>query len=229
MKDAITLAREAGMDEVDAEFVGHAAIDRLVTLTREDMLADLVKGAEPVAYIVHRRVDVGVGMDTDAELSWEQGAEDEESEQLYDHEAVAAAVAQAKQQARDEYRAELLAGAGEPVGTLNIRKFRGHLENRELDYWGSLPDGTYQLYTPEAVAAAVAQSAVQVRKDSDAQIMFERGVYEKRIADLEAQLAAARADALEEAAKICDAVAGRCLHPDEIAVSIRAAIKESTL
>jgi hypothetical protein len=34
----------------------------------------------------------------------------------------------------------------QPVGTLTVSKFRGHLENTAFDYTGSLPDGTYSLY-----------------------------------------------------------------------------------
>lgn len=41
----------------------------------------------------------------------------------------------------------------EPVGTLTIQRFRGHLENTEFDYVGSLPDGSYPLYLhPQPVA-----------------------------------------------------------------------------
>jgi hypothetical protein len=34
----------------------------------------------------------------------------------------------------------------EPVAILTISKFRGHLENRDFDYFGNLADGTYLLY-----------------------------------------------------------------------------------
>jgi hypothetical protein len=34
----------------------------------------------------------------------------------------------------------------EPVGTLNISRYKG-LENQALDYFGELPDGTYSVYT----------------------------------------------------------------------------------
>lgn len=41
--------------------------------------------------------------------------------------------------------------AQEAVGTLTISRFRGHLENHDFDYFGSLPEGTYSLYaTPPA-------------------------------------------------------------------------------
>lgn len=34
----------------------------------------------------------------------------------------------------------------EPVGTLTVRRYRGHLENTDFDYSGALPDGSYPLY-----------------------------------------------------------------------------------
>lgn len=37
----------------------------------------------------------------------------------------------------------------EPVGTLDVHRFRGHLENTSFDYTGSLPDGTYRLYATQ--------------------------------------------------------------------------------
>jgi len=38
------------------------------------------------------------------------------------------------------------APAQEPVGTLNINSYKG-LGNYDFDYFGSLPDGTYSVYT----------------------------------------------------------------------------------
>ena len=35
----------------------------------------------------------------------------------------------------------------EPVATLNISRFKGHLANHDFDYFGELPDGTHTLYT----------------------------------------------------------------------------------
>lgn len=35
---------------------------------------------------------------------------------------------------------------GEPVGSLTVSLFRGHLENHDFDYFGKLPPGTYQLF-----------------------------------------------------------------------------------
>ena len=37
--------------------------------------------------------------------------------------------------------------AQEPVGTLNISCYKGHLVNHDFDYFGELPDGTYSVYT----------------------------------------------------------------------------------
>jgi hypothetical protein len=35
----------------------------------------------------------------------------------------------------------------EPVGTLNISRYKGHLVNHDFDYFGELPDGAYSVYT----------------------------------------------------------------------------------
>src|SRR5687768_8432383 len=35
----------------------------------------------------------------------------------------------------------------EPVASLYVSHFRGHLENTQIEYLGELPDGTYKLYT----------------------------------------------------------------------------------
>ena len=35
----------------------------------------------------------------------------------------------------------------EPIGTLNISRFKGHLVNHDFEYFGELSDGTYSLYT----------------------------------------------------------------------------------
>lgn len=35
----------------------------------------------------------------------------------------------------------------EPVASLYVSRFRGHLENTQFEYLGDLPDGTYKLYT----------------------------------------------------------------------------------
>lgn len=37
-------------------------------------------------------------------------------------------------------------GAGEAIGTLSVSHYKG-LENRDFDYFGNLPDGSYTLYT----------------------------------------------------------------------------------
>jgi hypothetical protein len=37
--------------------------------------------------------------------------------------------------------------AQQPVGTLNISRYKGHLVNHDFDYFGELPDGTYSVYT----------------------------------------------------------------------------------
>jgi hypothetical protein len=42
----------------------------------------------------------------------------------------------------------------QPVGDVTISHHRG-MENREFDYYGSLPDGTYQLYAEPVAAPAV--------------------------------------------------------------------------
>ena len=42
--------------------------------------------------------------------------------------------------------------AQEPVGTLNISRYKGHLVNHDFDYFGELPDGTYSVYTAPPAA-----------------------------------------------------------------------------
>jgi hypothetical protein len=42
---------------------------------------------------------------------------------------------------------EASATGAEPVGVLTVSRFRGHLENTAFDYTGSLPDGSYPLFT----------------------------------------------------------------------------------
>jgi hypothetical protein len=50
-----------------------------------------------------------------------------------------------------EIKEALAQPAQEPVGTLNISRYKGHLENHAFDYFGELPDGTYSVYiTPPA-------------------------------------------------------------------------------
>jgi len=56
--------------------------------------------------------------------------------------------ATAARQAEMAMRRELEAQpAQEPVGTLNISRYKGHLVNHDFDYFGELPDGTYSVYT----------------------------------------------------------------------------------
>ena len=58
----------------------------------------------------------------------------------------------------DKAIACLLACAdAQPVGMLTVATFRGHLENRDFDYTGDLPDGNYPLYTHPAPAAPQAE------------------------------------------------------------------------
>ena len=45
-----------------------------------------------------------------------------------------------------EIRTVYAAVMQEPVGSLTVSTFRGHLENTQFDYTGKLPDGTYSLY-----------------------------------------------------------------------------------
>jgi hypothetical protein len=47
--------------------------------------------------------------------------------------------------------------AQEPVGTLNISRYKGHLVNYDFDYFGELPDGTYSVYTTPPLPVQPAQ------------------------------------------------------------------------
>lgn len=58
---------------------------------------------------------------------------------------------------------------GEPVGCLNVTKWKG-LENYDFDYYGSLPDGAYTLYaTPPSVEAAI-EATKEATKERAARI-----------------------------------------------------------
>ena len=59
-----------------------------------------------------------------------------------------------------ELKAALAQPAQEPVGTLNISRYKGHLVNHDFDYFGELPDGTYSVYTTPP-AAQPAQEPVE--------------------------------------------------------------------
>lgn len=56
----------------------------------------------------------------------------------------------------------------EPVGTLDVHRFRGHLENTSFDYTGSLPDGTYRLYaTQQPQPAEQGEDFAQLREAAE--------------------------------------------------------------
>jgi len=57
----------------------------------------------------------------------------------------------------------------EPVGTLNISRYKGHLVNHDFDYFGELPDGTYSVYT----AAAQPQRPWVGLTDEDIEDIFQ--------------------------------------------------------
>jgi len=54
--------------------------------------------------------------------------------------------------------------AQEPVGTLNISRYKGHLVNHDFDYFGELPDGTYSVYTtpPQPAQEPYDQTALEL-------------------------------------------------------------------
>jgi hypothetical protein len=49
--------------------------------------------------------------------------------------------------ARERDELKKAAQEAEPVASLHVSRFRGHLENTQFEYLGDLPDGTYKLYT----------------------------------------------------------------------------------
>lgn len=66
--------------------------------------------------------------------------------------------------------------AGEPVGTLNVSRFRGHLENHSFDYTGTLSDGTYPLYvSPPPTDAARASGVTDEHLIRLADMLWEQG------------------------------------------------------
>ncbi|CAA2107732.1 hypothetical protein [Variovorax paradoxus] len=61
----------------------------------------------------------------------------------------------------------------QPVGTLTVSKFRGHLENTAFDYTGSLPDGTYSLYAHPSAPAESGWQWVPVEPTDDMEVAAE--------------------------------------------------------
>jgi len=62
--------------------------------------------------------------------------------------------------------------AQEPVGTLNISRYKGHLENHDFDYFGELFDGTYSVYT--APPAAQPQRPWVGLTDEEIDVIYEQ-------------------------------------------------------
>jgi hypothetical protein len=54
--------------------------------------------------------------------------------------------------------------AQEPVGTLNISRYKGHLVNHDFDYFGELPDGTYSVYTAPPKREWVGMTDEEIRE-----------------------------------------------------------------
>ena len=79
----------------------------------------------------------------------------------------------ARRKAADYLRAQADA---QPVGILTVARFRGHLENRDFDYTGELPDGNYPLYA----APAAPQADPKREPLSDERIAeIQRAAYER--------------------------------------------------
>jgi hypothetical protein len=71
--------------------------------------------------------------------------------------------------------------AQEPVGTLNISRYKGHLVNHDFDYFGELPDGTYSVYTapPQREWVGLTDEEIAgIRLKSFDSIATNRKVYE---------------------------------------------------
>jgi len=71
----------------------------------------------------------------------------------------------------DAIKEALAQPAQEPVGTLNISRYKGHFENHDFDYFGELPDGTYSVYT--APPAAQPQRPWVGLTDEDIEDIFQ--------------------------------------------------------
>ena len=80
-------------------------------------------------------------MALEALLGWGKGFPDNWGD--LDTEAVNA-IREALAQSRSDV--EQPAQQQEPVGAVTVSHYKG-LENNDFDYWGSLPDGTHNLYT----------------------------------------------------------------------------------
>lgn len=50
----------------------------------------------------------------------------------------------------------------EPVASLTINKFRGHLTNHDIDYFGNLPEGSYSLYTAPVQPAPLTDEQIEL-------------------------------------------------------------------
>jgi hypothetical protein len=64
----------------------------------------------------------------------------------------------------------------EPVGTLNISRYKGHLVNHDFDYFGELPDGTYSVYTTPPLPVqpeAKVQNAKDAANEAAAKALYE--------------------------------------------------------
>jgi len=105
----------------------------------------------------------------------------------------------------------------EPVGTLNISRYKGHLVNHDFDYFGELPDGTYSVYTTPPLPVQPAQ------EPDDLTIAYQSGFYDGRKAALAKRKWAGMTD--DEIKKICD-----CTHgydaDQRIAREVEAKLKE---
>jgi hypothetical protein len=55
----------------------------------------------------------------------------------------------------------------EPVGTLNISRYKSHLVNHDFDYFGELPDGTYSVYTTPPKREWIWLSDADIRETID--------------------------------------------------------------
>jgi len=88
-------------------------------------------------------------------------------------------------------KASLAQPAQEPVGTLNISSYKGHLVNHDFDYFGELPDGTYSVYTapPQRPWVGLTEAEIELYWDwEDWQTGAGRSTIFEMVRDIEARL-----------------------------------------
>lgn len=84
------------------------------------------------------------------------------------------------------------AATQQPVASLTVSLFRGHLENTELDYFGTLPPGTHQLYAAPVSPSREVEALERAAKVCESMVVVGRSWSESQQLAADALLAAAK-------------------------------------